>query len=511
MGVPIRPASDSQIERLDQIDFTGGLNLNPEQFKLAENETPDCMDVDFGRYGGMRQRKAIDIFPTYLYRPGYRAMPIWTDGTDVKAICSFGSSPSLNMVAVDLNANTHSASLLFTGTIAYQARGEMYDSKLWVNLIDPAGTTGFVRTYNGSTLTALSDAVGSFDPDYNTPSGTKYIRHAVSCFQHDRMWVGYTNESSTDYENRVRFSFAGDPGSWLEDDFIDIEVGKNGDEIVAIRALGDHVLVFKRSSIHMIAGYDQDSFQVITLTDGIGAVSQEATAVGLGHCWFFDPDQGLMSIDPSGSIQNHYRQLQPLLDDGTLDASTAAHVGIVLDRVFAFVDGQDYTYVYDPVIQAWTRYDETLTSFSSVNFDGVSYTYAYRLSPDPTLANIAELTRGNDNSTSSATSSYWRSPWMTAGAPADRKRWKRLKLVCGLNAGTSADIRIDAYKDYDDSVVASTVDRTITDEIQIIRGPGMSRSEAVSYKISLASAVGDTYSWSLHSLGARWKRSSSSR
>lgn len=516
MGLPIRSAADSVVESSDQIDFTGGLNLNREEFKLAQNETPDCMDVDFGRYGGLRQRKHYEVLPTYSYRPGYRGLPIWHDDTSAKAIACYGSSPSLNMVAVDLDANTHSASLLFSGTIEYQARGDMYDGDLWVTFLDPAGTTGFERKYNGTSLTTLTDAVGSWDPDYNTPSGTKHVAHAVQCIQHDRLWVGYTRESSVDYPSRVRFSFAGDPGSWLEGDSIDIERGKNGDHVTAIRALGDHVLVFKRSSVHMIAGYDESSFQVITLQDGVGAVSQEATVVGLGRCWFFDPDQGLMSITPNGEISNHYNQIVPLLRDGIQDTSITAHVGVVRERVFVNIgeDGVDghnvNTYVYDPLLDAWTRYSDSFVSFTTINRDGQSETWAYK----NTSAGLAGLTELNRNSTqaTSAWNCYWLSPWMTAGEPADRKRWRRAKIVAGLNDGSAdCDIKIDVYKDYDISTVASTVTRTLTEEVEIIKGPGTARSEAIAYKLTLVPDGSAVYSWSLHSLGARWKRSGSRR
>ncbi len=37
-------------------DFDGGLNLDDDAYKLAGNETPDCLNVDFHARGGVEVR-----------------------------------------------------------------------------------------------------------------------------------------------------------------------------------------------------------------------------------------------------------------------------------------------------------------------------------------------------------------------------------------------------------------------------------------------------------------------
>ena len=44
--------------------FTGGLNLRSDQFNLAENESPDLLNVVVDPRGGIRQRDGVDRLNT---------------------------------------------------------------------------------------------------------------------------------------------------------------------------------------------------------------------------------------------------------------------------------------------------------------------------------------------------------------------------------------------------------------------------------------------------------------
>ena len=43
-------------------DFTGGLNLVSDTFRLAENEYPDLLNVDIDRRGGFQVRRGVTPF-----------------------------------------------------------------------------------------------------------------------------------------------------------------------------------------------------------------------------------------------------------------------------------------------------------------------------------------------------------------------------------------------------------------------------------------------------------------
>ena len=47
----------ARVEALNLVNFTGGLNLRADAFELAENESPDMLNVDIDPRGGFFSRK----------------------------------------------------------------------------------------------------------------------------------------------------------------------------------------------------------------------------------------------------------------------------------------------------------------------------------------------------------------------------------------------------------------------------------------------------------------------
>jgi hypothetical protein len=43
-------------------DFTGGINLVSDAFKLGDNESPDLLNVDLDRRGGFQVRRGVTPF-----------------------------------------------------------------------------------------------------------------------------------------------------------------------------------------------------------------------------------------------------------------------------------------------------------------------------------------------------------------------------------------------------------------------------------------------------------------
>jgi hypothetical protein len=84
------------------------------------------------------------------------------------------------------------------------------------------------------------------------------------------VWVAYTLESGTSHKNRVRFSKVNDGENWTASDYIDIDIGEDGDYITAILPDADRLLVFKQNSVYAIYGFSRDSFEVRNLTRTAG-------------------------------------------------------------------------------------------------------------------------------------------------------------------------------------------------------------------------------------------------
>ena len=89
-------ASTWKLEALES--FTGGLNLRTDQFNLAENESPDLLNVLVDPRGGIRQRDGVD-------RRNTTAL-----GSDIQGIWGFHTDSGTNQVMVNYGtAVAHSA------------------------------------------------------------------------------------------------------------------------------------------------------------------------------------------------------------------------------------------------------------------------------------------------------------------------------------------------------------------------------------------------------------------
>ena len=102
-------ASTWKLEALES--FTGGLNLRTDQFNLAENESPDLLNVLVDPRGGIRQRDGVD-------RRNTTAL-----GSDIQGIWGFHTDSGTNQVMVNYGtAVAHSASANFTNLSGITAR-----------------------------------------------------------------------------------------------------------------------------------------------------------------------------------------------------------------------------------------------------------------------------------------------------------------------------------------------------------------------------------------------------
>jgi hypothetical protein len=535
VSASIQVPQSAPLEFADQVDFTGGLNMSDEWFKLGQNETPECLNVVFDSMGGFRSRRGA----VRLNTVGEASMPssLWSygDGSTYQMMAHVGTS-----LRYSTGGNFSAAGTL--GTLSGPSFGATYSGIGYV----ARNAQDTTMSWNGTTLSALTDAHLGYDADYNSPSGTKAPRAKFVTSQHDRLWLGYTSEGGTDFPNRVRFSFVGDPASYLSTDYIDIDVGTTGgDEITAMVAVGDHVLVFKKHSVHMIMGYDQASFQVIDIRNGLGAVSQQGVTVGERGVFFFDHSEGLQLYVPPTQRGNDsdpfidvFSKLRRLMRDDVIDDTTVAaevQVGIVGDQVWLFLPNlslaEDFTWVLETRTGAWTKFDLKVGPFLewddgsgdtldvAVQRDGVSTEGLVKVAVDRTTDDLAgTLTNIN---------CLWRSSWMTADTPTEYKRWKRPRIVASLTSGSAVTLNIELCQNYETDVI-STINRTLSSataggvwetgvwdtmdwgaserssKVDVFKGPTPGRARSICLRVSNDGE--NAADWSIQSLGTRWRR-----
>jgi hypothetical protein len=318
MARPIKPI---QIN-----DFTGGLNLDVDQFSLADNEFPDCLNVVIQPNGGVRARKGWEPWGAsstgaaaqgslffFLSSTDVRQVLI-ARGTDHKVLWSNGGP--WTDIGLTCGATPHEAAFATWLTHVYIACGKANVGQKW---------NGTTRT----ALTASGSSGSNWQNDYDTPTGTHMPKAEFAAVHADRLWVAYTNEDSTDRPQRVRYSHFNAPESWHEEDYIDLPRG--GGAVTALLPFQDCLLVFKERQVWAIYGYEDTSFQPVLLTAQVGAPHQNMVSANEQRVYFYDRRVGLYSWDGRRFV-DRFEKLRTAIEQGWVGPGLNRVSVSVLDR-----------------------------------------------------------------------------------------------------------------------------------------------------------------------------------
>ena len=278
----------------EQADFTGGLNVRADQFNLGENESPDLLNVDVDPRGGVSRRNGVTAINTTALTGHIRSL-------------FAHSSASYNQILAAVTASANST-LWYATTGNFTQIASSAGNITMTGEIPPRAVTFNDYTYivNAALFDTSYAAVkwsGTGNADRLTPDidGTDghfpCARYTTTWGQF--VWVAYTLESGTYYKNRVRFSKVNDAENWTATDYIDIDVGEDGDFITAILPDGDRLLVFKQNSVYAIYGFGRDSFEVrnLTRTAGCRDGSQPVATTSGVFFWYAEDGVYLLTYD----------------------------------------------------------------------------------------------------------------------------------------------------------------------------------------------------------------------
>jgi hypothetical protein len=466
-------------------DFTGGLNYRADAFQLADNESPDILNVDIDPRGGFSSRPGVN---TYGVVPGLTAGNFNTD----RLFAWEGSSNQLFLAAEDkiyyTSNGTISASLgssdnpygaFFTSwsvgatSTLYIARGHSFQSSKW----------------NGTTLTNLTaSGAGQWQNSYASPTGTHMPKANICATHIDRLWVADTNEGESIYPNRVRWSHPSVAESWREQDYIDVIGGGNG--ITALVPLGDQLIIFKKKSVFVLLGYDEETFQLVPLTTEIGAENPKCVAVSELGVYFFSWPDGLFFYNGQ-TFADLFEFLRPLIQAdeisyGNLNAVTVSFLerklmisfplGVNVEATKTYNDSTiDYddpevgysgeprtnavnaTFVLDTTIGergAWTKYvcGDNYGLGCAVNFiEESGQRIAVAAHPyQPCLLRINQelLHQDTINGVVYDYTSYFVTKWQHGDTPNSKKFWRRPEMII-RQLGVDITLNVDVYHNWD--------------------------------------------------------------
>jgi hypothetical protein len=486
----------NRLEPLNLMDFTGGLNLRRNQFQLADNESPDLLNVDIDPRGGFYTRKgwqrwnADDVTDPAVvpWKPRNAFIHTHANGdqyinvvNDHKIFWAPSSGVFAQLAGLVADASPHGADFAAWGDVIYIACGMLQTS---------------VRVSGLGVVTAMSPTTWSEveAPTFDTMPKAEFIAgHAAYLF------AACTNEADGNHFARVRWSHPNRPDAWRADDFLDIDLG--GGRITGIMSFRDHLLIFKTNSMWALYGYDEDSWQLIKVSISVGCPAITAATRSETSVYFFSASDkggiyGYQGQTPVYLSENLRPAFEDIISYENVFVSWAGRrlwVGVPWAREVGSTASVSSVFVLDPDIGergAWTMYRSDYGAVGPV-LDGSDVNAKYPLAAfwSDRAAIMVTLDRIGDGAydlilegpsieadpqngyvvTSldqeiavtgvqyfgEPFDSYYRTRWLHAGWPDRKKSWRRPTFVC-RQVPQTLDLLVETFRDYNETTVHRT-------------------------------------------------------
>ena len=473
----------------EKSDFRGGLNLRADQFNIAHNESPALLNVEVDPRGGVRRRDAVTkVNATALTNEITSLMTHYEAGTN--QVLAAALDPATTQSQIFYNAD---ATGNFTGPIqvgvdivefntaqpprhvtfnnyTYMVNGQMLHNTSGV-------TTAAALRWDGATGAALvpdlDGSAGHFPCARYTTAWAEYV------------WVAYTLETGTTHKNRVRFSAVNDAENWTATDYIDIDIGEDGDHITAIIPDADRLLVFKQNSIYAIYGFSRESFEVrnITRTAGCREGTQPVAATAGVFFWYAEDGVYIVTYDNVAWV---FERIRPAMtyDVGqpALSLGTPPSLMWFDERLWVSVDYQSNdnlsgssqnnrrnVFVWDPSLGptgAWVRHDINARSLLGYRPSGNTHLGIAVTSNITTVAAFDRISKLDQNydyddyvGAVNEIDSFYHTGWFVGNRPTFPKRWGKTRTV--VLSDNDCVIVMWVYKDYDPSTALVGYSKTL--------------------------------------------------
>tara|TARA_R110002167_G_scaffold42496_6_gene129047 strand:+ start:1503 stop:3071 length:1569 start_codon:yes stop_codon:yes gene_type:complete len=441
------PAQSREVSYLNRFD--GGLNLTDQTQSLLPNQSPDCLNVDFGIRRGFVSRGGFRHQATDASLNGARFLAVAPGSNSVLLHSTTGDlldwdAATLTDTGVNVTEFNKRVRMATHNGLAYMANGRF-------SVDSVANIT--MNKWDGTTLTPLGTA---WDENHVSSSGNNMPKASHIVQWRGYMWVAGTYESSVSYTNRLRFSHLQFPESWSIDDYFDIGDSKGDVEpITALHVFQDKLVIFKKGEVWLLSGNDPDSFVLNPLTSASGTCTCQASAANAGVLYWFSTDGQLMGFNGQGVVPlsepiqywsdigkiQHGGSHRLMWADGRLWLSLEAGPAATEDRLL---------FIWSPSAKAFTRYSREVSDMifwrkvgSSAdplfldlgNTNLFRYDQTYEYDSDNVSANIR-------------IDGYYRTAWVSEGETATKKRWKRPRVTAAATA--AATIQLEVFHDMQD-------------------------------------------------------------
>jgi len=488
LNVSLPPPPTTESYRYDEkSNFTGGLNFRADQFNLGETESPEMLNVSVDPRGGVRRRDGIKrinpkaINHSTLYPDGIiTGLNVHYESGQNQVLASvYDSVKGTTVMMYNTGADGNFDGTIQSGSADVEFTGDR----------SPQGVTFNNFTYytNGSGITAPTNtpaySVLRWDGTNAVMGIWAYGNGYFPCARYvatwnEMVWAAHLTETTQDDNpNRVRFSKTNDGDDWSENDYIDIDLGEDGDFITGIISDQDRLLVFKQNAVYAIYGFDRDTFEVRNLTRAVGNRDGCQPTAGRQGIFFWYAEKGVYLIqnpdnEPVYVFERIYPAMTYDLGNPALSLDNAPSLMWYDEKLWVSVDYQSAenisesqqanrrnVFMWDPSLGntgAWVRYDINARAMLSYRPSGEDHSPIAVVSEIEAGAaykpiRIAKIDQNVDTDDYGASAvnvinSYYQTSWFEGNRPTFLKRWGKTRTV--LLSDNSVALSMYAYKDY---------------------------------------------------------------
>lgn len=430
-------AYQAPIETLEMRGWAGGLNREADQFQLEMNETPDCLNVDFGDRGAVSKRKGYTKFSTsdpvgmtvgqHLFVWRFLGGAEWLVyvASDGKVYVTSGTTFAAPSTAPDFGS--------YTTPSDYDFSLVAMNNNLYLSTLRGSDAP---QKFDGTTWTDL--AVANFDGTIGA-----FPRARTLLVAHERIFAANVRTAGgTSYRSRIYWSEPATPGTWTALGYIDV-APDDGQEITGTLLFGEQIVIWKNNSMFLLSGTDENTFSLYPLDSALGTESPR-TAVAYGaSVMFFSHLSGVWAFDGSGFKQLDKKISTYLLDGVNKSAPEVAYGFIWRNRYYLCVPWgastvPNRTFAYDPKLEAWTEYDFAVSAFAVQ--EGVPLAVGNRGSVG--VFRLFDSTSDNGQ----AVSAFFRTAWLAPESASAKHRVRRMDMA--LAAKGDVNVTVDMRRDF---------------------------------------------------------------
>lgn len=404
--------------------FSGGVNYADEPYNLGTAEARDLLNVVATGRGSVRKR----------------------DGASTVAATVAGGFTTMGTLELSSGARFLIGA---GGTSVYSVTaGGVVADLAWTST--PTSRWSFAQAPTTGTGQAVYGSSGTDNPFLWTGTGAaaaaaiphaRYLRYKANRLWSFNMPGGYTptgGSAVADPRSAITWSDLGAPQTTPAANLL-LLAPNDGEEIMGTGALGDFIVVFKRSRTWVI--YDFDTGANRAISESVGCASPRSIASGREGVFFLSNSREVV-LTNGATMQVLSDRVRPLLQQipsSTRDLARGVYFDGHYYLTFDALSGS-YTLDYDTRLNAWFVHSYAPLAWRPWAPGNEPHLYASRPATLEQAFSAGTLTDG-----AAAFDAYWRGPFHTFNQSFVNKRVRRIAF------DGSGFIRVSVSTDFRDT------------------------------------------------------------